>query len=394
VQVSHDDGESWQEGYQYCSSLTVDLAFPSTVFCPLDDRLFRSTDGGHTWTLLPGFHDGLLTVTIDHPNGGVRVIAGGQGLEFSSDNGASWSARNGGLGAARSDIGIDPSGSGRFYLATYYGRWDGTCTLYRSLDGGLNWSRIIKGEWYSSCGPTIGAEGELYASQAGSMLKSTDGGTRWIPIRSPAAETLWLGANPYTPGLIYAASDSPNSFSDLSSFSVDGGATWETSQTPDCLWDVHYFFTEASNSFDYLIACAYTIFRSTDEGRSWEPCASYRVSATNTGLAVDPSNNNHLLGASLGNGLQVSRDACSSWQPSSRGMEARFITSVIFDPRNPEIAYVGSQSGAYVSFNSGRYWQEINDGLLGATVIYSLAADAQGRIYAATPYGIFSLEGE
>jgi photosystem II stability/assembly factor-like uncharacterized protein len=51
-------------------------------------------------------------------------------------------------------------------------------------------------------------------------------------------------------------------------------------------------------------------------------------------------------------------------------------------------------SGAYVSFDGGKTWVQINNGLLGATVVYSIVVDKDNNVYAATPYGIFKLEGK
>jgi len=47
-----------------------------------------------------------------------------------------------------------------------------------------------------------------------------------------------------------------------------------------------------------------------------------------------------------------------------------------------------------VSFNGGQSWDQINDGLLGANVVYSIVVDLQSNVYVATPYGIFKLESK
>jgi photosystem II stability/assembly factor-like uncharacterized protein len=48
----------------------------------------------------------------------------------------------------------------------------------------------------------------------------------------------------------------------------------------------------------------------------------------------------------------------------------------------------------YISFDGGKTWGQVNDGLLGATVVYSITVDKDSNVYAATPYGIFKLEGK
>jgi hypothetical protein len=73
-------------------------------------------------------------------------------------------------------------------------------------------------------------------------------------------------------------------------------------------------------------------------------------------------------------------------------MGSLFVNSVAIDPGNPDTIYAGTDGGAYVSFDGGVTWGEINEGLLGATVVYSIVVDPESNVYAATPYGVFRLE--
>jgi hypothetical protein len=70
------------------------------------------------------------------------------------------------------------------------------------------------------------------------------------------------------------------------------------------------------------------------------------------------------------------------------------MNSFAFDRKNSGTLYAGTDEGAYISFDSGATWNQINDGLLGATVVYSIVVDKDSNVYAATPYGIFKLEGK
>ena len=70
------------------------------------------------------------------------------------------------------------------------------------------------------------------------------------------------------------------------------------------------------------------------------------------------------------------------------------VNSVAFDTNDPSTLYAGTDQGAFISFDGGTTWGEINDGLLGATVVYSIAVDKERNVYAATPYGVFKLEGK
>jgi photosystem II stability/assembly factor-like uncharacterized protein len=92
--------------------------------------------------------------------------------------------------------------------------------------------------------------------------------------------------------------------------------------------------------------------------------------------------------------LLISTDGGHIWQPSNTGLGSLFVNTLAIDPNNPDTIFAGTDGGAYISFNAGETWGQINDGLLGATVVYSVVVDKDGNVYAATPYGIFKLEGK
>lgn len=109
-------------------------------------------------------------------------------------------------------------------------------------------------------------------------------------------------------------------------------------------------------------------------------------------LAIDPRNKNHLYAATSGNGILVSWNGCQTWTGSNYGLGSLFVNAIAIDPNHPDMMYAGTDGGAYVSFDGGKTWGEIIDGLLGATVVYSIVVDKDSNVYAATPYGIFKLE--
>jgi len=92
--------------------------------------------------------------------------------------------------------------------------------------------------------------------------------------------------------------------------------------------------------------------------------------------------------------VYVSEDGCRSWQPRKQGLGNLCVNAIVVNPTDPDLVYAGTDGGAYISYDGGGHWGVVNDGLLGATVIYGMAIDPNDpdTIHAATPYGIFRLE--
>jgi photosystem II stability/assembly factor-like uncharacterized protein len=111
-------------------------------------------------------------------------------------------------------------------------------------------------------------------------------------------------------------------------------------------------------------------------------------------VAIDPDYKEKLIIATNGEGVNITMDGCQTLQSSNAGLGSLFVNSVAIDPNNPDNVYAGTDGGAYVSTNGGQTWGQVNDGLLGATVVYSIVVDKDGNVYAATPYGIFRLESK
>ena len=119
----------------------------------------------------------------------------------------------------------------------------------------------------------------------------------------------------------------------------------------------------------------------------WSPPVRYR-------LAVDPRDSSLVYLAVMGRGVFRSTNHCQTWTPINRGLGSLFVNSISIDTNNPDTLYAGTDGGAYISMDGGEAWYQINDGLLGAIVVYSIVIDSQSTVYAATPYGIFKLEGK
>jgi photosystem II stability/assembly factor-like uncharacterized protein len=151
VYLSHDGGASWAPtgGGQVKDKAVLAIAVypqdPYAVYAATHaGEVFRTTDGGTTWTPLSAGLPALpvLDLAIDPSNPSV-IFAGlaGGSVYKSTDGGLSWVSSAAGLdpnGTARSIV-VDPANSQIVYVA------DSFSGVYVSTDGGGTWQAINEG---------------------------------------------------------------------------------------------------------------------------------------------------------------------------------------------------------------------------------------------------------
>jgi photosystem II stability/assembly factor-like uncharacterized protein len=413
-----DGNENWSFTQNIeCNLIASDLENPDAIYCHDSSSLYVLRNDGTPWKLVSGSQSKFYSaIHIDHPNDTERIITSGTNVAsqfhpyvsifISTDGGATWIERISGIGSAHSELKIDSINSDNMYLAAYYmgDRASINCTLFRSLDGGKSWSSIkVRADW---CGPTFDTTHVLYMTESGSLQTSQDGGESWlwgyrgvgaydqkkaaaeeakaIANRLPV-EAQSVSANPYVDGLIYAVGDTIL-------FSTSGSVPREPTKGSEGSWDGRLFYTDQSK-FIFDIGRYHQKY-STNNGKTWQACGEdITTSRSDSRLALDLQGSRLYL-ATPGQGVLVSTNKCGSWQPSNNGLSNLFVNTLAVDPNNSNTIYAGTDGGEYISYDSGGTWGQVNDGLLGATVVYSIAVDKDSNVYASTPYGIFKLENK
>ena len=217
------------------------------AYGPNDERgVFRTTDGGATWqkVLFKDAKTGAIDVVFD-PNNSNTLFASlwevyrtpwslnsggpGSGLYKSIDGGTTWTHLEGnGLPAGiMGRIGISVSGadSNRVYALIENKEGGG---LYRSDDGGETWARVNddgrlrQRAWYFThifADPK--AADTVYVLNTG-MFRSTDAGKSFNLLPAPHGDHHGLWIDPDNPQRIINGNDGG------ATVSTDGGATWST----------------------------------------------------------------------------------------------------------------------------------------------------------------------
>ena len=238
------------------------------AFGPSPQRgVFRTADGGKTWARVLYRNDGTgaIDVTFDPSNAKIVYAAlwqvrrqpwnfssggPGSGLFRSTDGGVTWTELKGhGLPGGilgRIDVSVSPADPKRVYAMIE--AKDGG--LYRSDDHGANWKlvnqdgRVRQRAWYFSKITTDPKSADtVYAVNTG-LLRSTDGGRSFnlVPATHGDHHLLWI--DPTNARHMIDANDGG------ASVSLDNGDTWSTQNNQPT---GAFYHIAADNRFPYWL---------------------------------------------------------------------------------------------------------------------------------------------
>jgi photosystem II stability/assembly factor-like uncharacterized protein len=335
--------------------------------------VYKSMDAGHTWTfsgLKDTHHIGRIVVHPTDPNI-VYVAALGdlwgpnkdRGVFKSTDGGTTWThalAINEDTGV--SDLAIDPASPNILYAAAYERRRtvfgfngggpDGG--IYRSIDAGAHWTKLANGlpaqGDYGRCALDIARKNTnvVYAliehRTLGGVYRSENKGETWTRMSDtnprpsyysqlrvdPQNENrVWLGGVP-----IY--------------MSDDGGKTFTETRAGRIHTDFHAIWIDPNNSDHLLAGSDGGVHETRDAGRTWDYINNIAIGQFYE-VTFDYQRPYHVCG-----GLQDNYTWCG---PSST-VQQRGITNddwitisggdgfhARIDPTNPDLVYSESQDG-------------------------------------------------
>ncbi len=299
-------------------ALAVHPTKPQIVYVSTKTGVFKTRDGGKTWSPMPQGLEGaqVISLAID-PVLSSTIYAGtfATAVYKSADGGQRWQPANLGLKGHVSvvyDLAIDPKDTRIVYLATTIGP-------YRSMNAGGNWTEIVHG-MESVYTATLAIDPEnsttLYAGTSGGMYKSTDRGNRWEIINK---------------GLIEGDVDTAMALG-INTVAVD-----------------------PLNTETVYIGSTQGIYATTDGGAKWSRRMEGLTTKFVAKLLIDPGNPATLY-AGTDKGVFKSTDSASTWDPSNEGLTHRVVRSMSLDPSDPSTIYVGTQGGLFRSRDGAATW--------------------------------------
>jgi photosystem II stability/assembly factor-like uncharacterized protein len=376
------------------------------AYAPNQERgVFVSEDGGRSWTksLFKGASIGAADIAISADNPKVvfaslweahrppwstyaPINGDGSGLYRSEDGGHTWSQLTGhGLPTTklgRIGVAISKGTNGQRVYASIEAE-GGAAGLYRSDNGGQAWKlvnsdpRITSRPWYFSCITADPNNPDILYVPNVAFYKLTDGGTNLSIVRgAPGGDDyhqVWI--DPANSEHMVLASDQGTVVS------VDGGRTWSswynqpTAQLYHVITDDKYPYTVYASQQD---SGSVAVPSRTDHGQI-DASNFSNVGGSESGyVAPDPSDPNvFFVSGTFGTVDRFDRRTHESqnvapWPappslgpPSERKFRDPWTPMLVFSPVQHKALYLGTQ---YVmrTVDGGQHWQTISPDLTGA----------------------------
>lgn len=402
---STDGGNTWtnitgnefsQEGQiSYGNTIAVHPTDPNTVICGGVD-LHLSTDGGATWTQVthwdsdrgkPDYaHADHHAVVMPAAAPGRIYSANDGGVDVSNDGGKTWQNRSNGLSVTMFyDIDVAQSDGQNFG-----GGAQDNGTVVTATGSSNDYFEVLGGDGGWMVYDPQNA-GHMYASfyNMGIFRLANSNWTDVSP-QVPEKASIWMcyiTLDPVTPQTVYTGSFQLWK-------TTDDGATWK-SISPN-------FDGSAISAIEVASADPKRIyvgtenggfFRSTDGGTTWSANLSSAVlpGFIITRLETSAKSGADLLYATVGNfgaaHVFRSRDGGVTWQDIDKGQLPNVPHhAVLIIPDNPSTVYVCNDAGVFVSQDGGDTWSNLTSNLPNAMVVDLVYQATEGRLYAAT-YG-------
>jgi DNA-binding beta-propeller fold protein YncE len=191
-------------------ALAINPQIPDTLYAGTEGGgVFKTTNGGMNWTAMnSGLTSTLVRTLAINPQTTDTLYAGTDGGIFkSTDGGTTWTDT--GLtnpydpdGPRVHTLAIDPQTPDTLYAGIGSG-------VFKSTNGGANWTTINTGltnTYVHALAIDPQAPDTLYAGIGSGVFKSTNGGTNWFAINTGLTNTRiqFLAIDPQTPRILYA----------------------------------------------------------------------------------------------------------------------------------------------------------------------------------------------
>jgi len=291
--------------------------------------VFRSNDGGDSWTAIGPEETQVLSIAVDPEDTEVIYIGTNSTVMKTENGGEDWEAINEGLpGASFAVLEMDPSDS-RVLYAGNNGRG-----VFKTENGGERWQAKNSAGLNDPAAKQIFSlavhpsdSSVVYLGTNGTVYESSNGGSTWSPtIFTQVGPVRAIAIDPVNPEVVYASG-----------------------------------FNQAVGDI---------VGKTEKDGQGNIIWRALPIGGSVADLSIDPQNHTTVYAATFEDGVFKSRDQGASWQQINSGLGTSKVTSIAVDPRIMSRVFAATQSGSdgfLLAFKRPEvfYFPQVADGAFG-----------------------------
>jgi photosystem II stability/assembly factor-like uncharacterized protein len=368
--------------------------------------VFRSKDGGASWTNVAGSHfaqEGQIsygnTIAV-HPANPNHVICGGVDLHLSTNGGKTWKrvtrwdAERGKPDYAHADhhgLLMPAAAPGRIYDPNDGG-------VDASDDGGLRWTNRSNGlavtMYYD--GDVAQSDGRLFGGGAqdnGTLITTTGRPDDHFEILG--GDGGWIDFDPTDAGHLFA------SYYNLHIFRFKRGTTPRDVSPParpaeqGSVWMAYLALDPRTPTT--LFTGSSRVWRTRNDGATWTPVSPSLDGSPISAIEVAPADPRRVFIGTENGGFFRSLDGGATWSANLAGatLPGHTITRLATSPAKADLLFATvanfGHGHVFRSKDGGRTWEDVDRGRLPDVPHHSIATarDAPNTIYVCNDAGVF-----
>jgi len=321
---------------------------------------FKSTDGGLTWKESKELkNEPVHSLTQSDLNPNMLLAGTVTGLFRSMDSGDTWQrVISPTMPQFIDSLAIDPGDTNIIYAGTTY-------RPFKTTDGGANWRLINKGLYDDSDVFAIDIDprnpSHIFASACSGIYETFDKGESWKKaqgIPSTSRRTRAILIHPTLAGTVLAGTTE-------GFWMTSGSGAWILTTSKALEINSIAVHPDEPNKV-YIATNNYGVMVSNDGGKNFAQSNGNFTSRMMLSILPDVERPNRLYAttnntAGGGGFVFVSDDSGVTWNPSMRNLVPNqdVPISLLQDKLNPNLIYLGSNSGIFRSVDRGISWIKI-----------------------------------
>lgn len=390
VYRSQNGGRSWHKVLtaSFASDVVISPNFSEDkeVFVGSLDffgRLYKSTDGGDTWTNLDGpyFNVWKIALSPNYATDSTLFVGHGNagGISYSSDRGNTWESRHNGISSLETiSIGVSPNFE---TFPVVFANPDYVAGIFRTMDGGTTWEILDKGvspnNWaisYSISPGILSDSTIFFADWFDGVYRSVDLGNSWIlcdngypPLGRRYTREVRCSPSYPEDSIVFAClldSTTRRSYDRANTWELCPGGSYVRNNN-----DIAFSPAFKNDSTIFMIKSHAIVIMSMDGGNSWQRRDNGLYGYLKK-IAVSPDFPNDSMLLVIGSVCEPeitrilfqSTNAGLSWEEIFT--YPGYVQDVQFSPSfaTDGTIFLGSEKGIYISTDRGKDWKTWNEG--------------------------------